>query len=439
MNSTNRRTPGGAAATRHDTTTADTTRIPPPPAQPRGAQASQDRDHTVAVRPLAIAALNTTAIVGGAAFAVAGPAGLAVAAGALVAAPVLVASRRARSGRHSTGRVWPGRFGGHARSGRVGFPSLRSGRSVTPSRSTRGGSPFSGRSGGTPLRSTGNGVRPGRAPVGTTARSTTGAPTGRRTANSGIAPGSTAWRLGRRSRQNAAAAARAAREGLAWASSPRAAMRRARAAAAARAAGSRFARVVTTWIAGAVAYVATGLLNAGRIVFGTDVAHTSLVSETAPMDAGPAPPTVGTSLRHPTDQAANTNTRPSTSRGVPSVASTVAKRMIALSEELLKEGLKFSPEPGKGGMLDVLDMYDGLAVVFTNLAAMTKDAHAKTQGYPLGPTPRALVEGLHRNTTVAAQVAEQVPRAVRKVHAEKINDLTDAREAMWDHSANKGR
>jgi hypothetical protein len=186
-----------------------------------------------------------------------------------------------------------------------------------------------------------------------------------------------------------------------------------------------------------VAYVATGLLNAGRIVFGTDVAHGSLVPEGHPA-RGPSPPTVGDRLRHPTDQPRHPQTGTSTSRGAPSVA-TVAQHMITLSEELLQAGLKFDPQPGADGMLDVLHMYEGLAVVFENLARMTKDANDKTASYPLAPVPRQLVEGLHRNTTVASQVATAVPKAVRKAHADQFEALEDRRNSMWDHSANKGR
>lgn len=356
---------------------------------------------TIAARPALVGAVNTTSLIVADAIALGGPvawavAGVAVAAGGSVVARKVGSARRStvtRRARQSArrrvaaptgggvlGRLRAATAGGSVRTGAI--PSAAGSRSGTT----------------TPPD------RPGRiARAGTRIAAT---PTGRKLAAADTKVRAAAAKAKARAKRRADAAKAAKTMVI---NDPGHAPKKAKKAkkAGKKAAPTKKAGGVATKVPPAA---------------GTTKATKKALTAAAKPNPAPAVPPPGASAPKPVPTGATT------------VAATM-RRLLDLAEQMQQIAVGYGPD----GMLEVIDDYDGLPGVLDAVAKAIGIFHGKAEeSYPFKPVIIELIAATHRHQIATARAADEITPTARALHRQEIEDLEDAKKAMWDHARNKG-
>jgi len=123
---------------------------------------------------------------------------------------------------------------------------------------------------------------------------------------------------------------------------------------------------------------------------------------------------------------------------ITSGASTMAatmRRLLDLAEQMQAIAAQYDPE----GMLEVVDDYRQLPEVLDGFASALRVFHGKAEeSYPLKPIIVELIGSTARHQVATARAADEIYPAIITLHREQLEELEDAKAAMWDHSRNKG-
>lgn len=105
-----------------------------------------------------------------------------------------------------------------------------------------------------------------------------------------------------------------------------------------------------------------------------------------------------------------------------------------LADQMVAILTRWEPE----GMMEVLEAYRHWPDTLHRLEQAWALLHQRAQeGYPLHPVVVELIEAVSRHQRLTAQHAEEIAPTAAALHRREIEALSDGRNAMWDHRANR--